>query len=191
MISAAAGFTLAVGTFVPAAGQSVEETYRDVCAGCHGETGTSEMEGIPSLGGQPAMATAMQLFLFREGRRPDSPMTPIAQDLSNNDLRSFSSLIEKLPPPEPLAEGRDDPAYARGKASAAKHVCRSCHEADYSGRQQMPRLAGQREEYIKMALAQYKSGERVGSSAAMNELMADISEAEIDDLAYFLARFGG
>lgn len=182
---------LGAGISIPASGQSVEETYREVCATCHGDSGTSTMEGTPSLGGQPAKATAMQLFLFREGRRPDSPMTPIAQDLSNTDLRGFSDLIADLPPPAPLTEGRDDPAYARGRALAEKYVCRSCHEPDYAGREQMPRLAGQREEYLRTALAEYKSGSRVGSSAAMNELMSDVPEDEINDLAFFLARFGG
>ena len=38
------------------------------CLACHGATGASEVEGVPSLGGQPSDYVLIQLYLFREDR---------------------------------------------------------------------------------------------------------------------------
>jgi cytochrome c553 len=78
---------------------------------------------------------------------------------------------------------------AKGQALAAKYRCGSCHDADFSGHDQMARLAGQREDYLAKALTGYKSGERKGYDPQMNEVAQDIAEPDIPDLAYFLANW--
>ena len=40
----------------------------------------------------------------------------------------------------------DEARYQRGAKLAQERICASCHNADYSGREQMPRLAGQHPE---------------------------------------------
>lgn len=50
------------------------------------------------------------------------------------------------------------------------------------------RLAGQREDYLVKALREYKSNTRRGYAAAMAEVLYAISDEQILDLAYFLAR---
>jgi len=37
-----------------------------------------------------------------------------------------------------------------------------CHNPDFSGREPMPRLANQREEYLLKAMQDYRSGNRIG-----------------------------
>ena len=53
----------------------------------------------------------------------------------------------------------------------------------------MPRLAGQREAYLLKSFKEYQAGVRVGTQAAMAEAVRGLSEAELADLAYYLARF--
>jgi cytochrome c553 len=53
----------------------------------------------------------------------------------------------------------------------------------------VPRLAGQREDYLAKTLRDYKSGERRGYEPAMAEVMATIPASAIPDLAHFLAHF--
>ena len=48
------------------------QTYDEklaTCLACHGEKGISETSEVPSLAGQPADFTLIQLFLFRQGTR--------------------------------------------------------------------------------------------------------------------------
>lgn len=169
-----------------ARGQSFQEKFVG-CAACHGENGQSELPETPSLGAQPMLFTAYQLFYFRGGQRGESPMTEIAKGMSDDDLRAYAEAIEKPPPPKPPREGRDAARFARGKEIAERLACHTCHNPDYSGRQQMPRLAAQREDYLIVAMRQYKSGKRVGQAAMMPEIMHAVSEADIPVLAHFFA----
>jgi cytochrome c553 len=66
-----------------------------------------------------------------------------------------------------------------------------CHNPDLSGRQQMPRLANQREDYLLKALRDYKRGTRIGYGAAMSVELARLSDPDLVDLAHFLAYFPG
>lgn len=171
-------------------GPSLEDRL-PACAACHGEAGVSAMEGTPSLAAQPSAYSVVQLYMFREGLRTGTPMTDVAQDLTDEDLQAFADHFAALPPPAPPVEGLADPKrLERGRALAQTHRCGICHRPDFSGQGQVPRLGGQREDYLAKALREYKSGARPGYDPAMSEVMATIGEPEIDDLAYFLARTG-
>jgi cytochrome c553 len=156
------------------------------CLACHGVDGQSRVAETPSLGGQPAFFVVAQLFLFREGRRANAAMTAAAKGLTNDDLRAFADAIAKLPPPPPADAG--DPARAaRGLALARRHHCVVCHNPDFSGRDQMPRLANQREDYLLKAMREYQRGERIGYAGAMAVELRDLTDADLVDIAHFLA----
>jgi len=173
----------------PAATAEPIEQRVAVCLGCHGARGQSAIPETPSLGGQPAFFVVAQLFLFREGRRQSEAMTAAARGLTNDDLRAFAGYIAKLPAPPPTDDPPDPAAYARGQALARKKPCGVCHNPDFSGREQMPRLAGQREDYLLKAMREYRSGARIGyGGATMGEELAGMSDGDLRDLAHFLAR---
>jgi len=159
------------------------------CLACHGEGGVSRLPLTPSLAGQPSFYAITQLFLFREGRRQNEAMTAVAKGMSDADLRAFSELIAKLPAP-PAAAASDAARSARGAAIAQRFRCASCHGADYAGGQQVARLAGQREDYLNKALAEFRAGTRIGYTSAMSEALAGIEPGELGDLAHYLASFG-
>lgn len=143
----------------------------------------------PSLGGQPSFFTVAQLFLFRDGRRGSAPqaMNDAAKKLSDDDLRALGDLFAKIAPPAPPAKAPNAERYARGGRLANEHNCGTCHNPDFSGREQMPRLANQREDYLLKALRDYKSGTRTGyGSASMPEAVAGLKDTDLADLAHFL-----
>jgi hypothetical protein len=72
------------------------------------------MPEVPSLGAQIAPYTLIQLYLFREKQRVFEVMNDAAKGLSDDDLRSFSEFIAKLPPPHP-AERADPARIERGR----------------------------------------------------------------------------
>jgi cytochrome c553 len=76
----------------------------------------------------------------------------------------------------------------RARELIDQHRCNFCHKRDYSGEQNVPRLAGQREAYLVKALREYKNNMRRGYDASMADVLYPISDEQILDLAYFLAR---
>jgi cytochrome c553 len=160
------------------------------CAACHGEQGQSDNPDVPSIGAQPKLFVMYQLFFYREGRRQSPEMNAVAKELSDAELTAVSDYVAKLPPPPPLGDSAiDQERYLRGAELAAKRICATCHNADYSGREQMPRIAGQRESYLFKSFKDYQAGIRVGTQAAMTEAVRGLDDASLADLAYYLARF--
>ncbi len=56
-----------------------------------------------------------------------------------------------------------------------------------SGRAQIPRLAGQREDYLAATLRAYRDGKALRPDTAMNNIMRGASDEEIRAPAHFLA----
>ncbi|MFX6911463.1 c-type cytochrome, partial [Acinetobacter baumannii] len=60
---------LALAFVASSAGAQKIEQRVAPCLACHGEKGRSENENTPSLGGQQAPYTLIQLYMFREKLR--------------------------------------------------------------------------------------------------------------------------
>lgn len=147
------------------------------------------MPEVPSLGGQPAFYLTTQLMMFREKLRTVEPMTQMMQGLKDDDLRDMAAYLAKLPPPQPDSGSADPARVERARVVIEQNHCNFCHTGNYSGEQNVPRLAGQREDYLVKALREYKNNTRRGYDASMADVLYAISEEQILDLAYFLARF--
>jgi len=167
--------------------KSIQERFT-ACMACHGEAGRSTQPLTPSLAGQPSFYAITQLFLFREGRRNNEAMTAQAKGMTDDDLRAFSDLIGKLPPPPaPTANVTEPQRMTRGAALAQQHRCAACHGVDYAGGQQVARLAHQREDYLTKVLTEFRSGKRLGYTSAMSETLTGIQPEALQDVAHYLA----
>lgn len=160
-----------------------------MCLACHGEKGQSVNPDVPSLGGQPAPYLLIQIYLFREKQRVQAVMNEMAKGLTDDELRALSDSLAKLPPPPPAADAPDPGRIERGRASITRHRCNSCHNLDLSGRENIPRIAGQREDYLARTLREYKSNTRHGYDGVMAEVLGPVTDAEIADIAHFAAHF--
>ena len=127
--------------------------------------------------------------MFREKMRLVEPMNQVMQGLRDDELRNIADHLAKLPPPEPAGGPADPARMERARALSEQHRCNFCHKQDFSGEQNVPRLAGQREDYLVKALREYKNNRRRGYDASMADVLYLISDEQIADLAYFLARF--
>ncbi|MGH6683276.1 MAG: c-type cytochrome [Pseudolabrys sp.] len=159
------------------------------CLACHGENGQSQTPEIPSLGGQPAPYLLIQLYLFREKQRTVEIMNEMTKDFTDDDLRAFSDFVAKLPPPPPPADTGDGARMQAAGALITQLRCNNCHGLDLAGRENIPRIADQREDYLLKTLRDYKSSARHGYDGAMAEVLAPVTDAQIVELAYFISRF--
>jgi cytochrome c553 len=168
------------------------------CLACHGENGQSPHPVVPSLGGQPAPYLLIQLYLFRENQRAstykkDDHMVEIMSEMTkgftDDDLRTFSEFLSKLPPP-PSPQVQADPVRMQtGRALITEHRCNSCHNLDLTGRESVPHIANQREDFLVKTLREYRDNIRHGNDGVMASVLAPVDDAQIADLAYYIARF--
>ena len=186
LLSAAlAAFVLLIGNGpAPAADVAAGKTLAEGCAGCHGADGVSVTELTPSLAAQSDEFVQWQLVYFRSGARKGEIMGPIAQSLTNEDIRNLGAYYASLPPPKPTAPA--DALAQQGQKVAAQHRCKSCHSDDFNGFRAAARLSSQREDVLLKALRDYKAGKRVGSGVAS---MADVTFELTDDDLKALSRY--
>jgi cytochrome c553 len=110
--------------------------------------------------------------------------------MKDDDMRGFAAVIDALPPvaPAPAATPPDPARMSKGHELARQHKCAFCHGDDLSGGQQVPRIGGQREEYLRDSLRSFKSGQRPGYTQAMLEAVSQVPVEDLDLLAYYAAR---
>src|SRR5262249_33990772 len=143
---------------------------------------------VPSLGAQQKDYVLVQLYMFREKLRKADVMNEMAKGLSDADLQTLAETIAKLPAPAPVADAGDAARIARAKDIVGKTRCNFGHTPTFVGQDQVPRIAAQREDYLVKTLREYKSNTRHGYDAVMAEVLEPVSDQDIVDVAYFLAR---
>ena len=114
--------------------------------------------------------------------------TPVVSSASDDDLRAMALSLSKLPPPAPVTGSMNMERMERARALIEQNRCNFCHQKNYAGEENVPRLAGQREDYLVKAMREYKNNTRRGYDASMADVLFPISDEQLRDLAYFLAR---
>jgi len=159
-----------------------------LCSACHGEDGNSSTAGTPSIAGQPKLFIENQLVLFREELRKSDQMAAVVRGLKDPEIIKLAEHFSKLPA-RSMASGPANAALMKqGMARAKELRCGVCHLSDFRGQNQIPRLAGQREEYLASELFAYRDGKRSGGDTIMAAALYGVSDADLRALAHFLSR---
>ncbi len=175
----------------PAHAADVEAGKRkaEACGACHGADGNTTIPGTPSLAGQPVYFTHWQLIKYRDGRRKDPQMSPLAKNLTDTDMADLAAYFaaqRALPRP-----ATTDPAkVAEGKRLATLHHCASCHRPDLSGQQQVPRLAGQDYDYLLRLLRGFKAKTASDLDGTMTMAVQPLRGDDIENLVHYMASLG-
>ena len=103
-----------------------------VCAECHGENGNSTDPQYPVLAGQNARYIYLQLKDFKEGRRHDPQMDPMAAPLSRDDMLALADHFAKQKP-APAGFKADPAKVAAGKKKSDEVLCPMCHLGEFAG----------------------------------------------------------
>jgi cytochrome c553 len=172
---------------IPGADVEAGRRKAEPCGACHGPSGNSTIPTAPSLAGQPAIYLHWQLVLYRDGRRKDPQMTPLAAPLGDADMADLSAWYAAqapvTPPRVPLT-----PAQAqRGRALAEQYFCFACHGAAFEGREYAPRLSALHVDYLTSQLRRFKAGTRGDLDGMMTTAAQPLTEETILALARFIA----
>jgi cytochrome c553 len=101
-----------------------------------------------------------------------------------------SAYFASLPAPNVAAppDAAPEDTELGGKVAQAIH-CTNCHGDHLEGVDNIPRLAGQREDYLYKALRDFKSGARTSVGAAgMAEVVYPLGDLEMKALAHYLSQ---
>jgi cytochrome c553 len=157
------------------------------CGVCHGADGVSRTAGVPSLAGQPKLFLENYLVLTREGIAGTDVMRGLLKGVPDKEISALAKYFSDLPAkgfPSPV----DKKLFSRGKQIAARNHCGSCHLPDFRGREQMPRLAGQREDFLYDVMRAYQQNRRPGGDTVMAAALYGIADADLKALAHYLSR---
>lgn len=157
-----------------------------VCAACHGPDGNSTIPLYPNLAGQTARYLYLQLRDFKEGKRKDPLMSPMAANLSKKDMFDLAAYYAAQKSNRQNSRG-DSSKVAEGRKIAASALCTMCHLGGFSGQNEVPRVAGQHAEYIKKQLVAFKNRERTNDAGTMTAYMSNVTEEQMDALAAYAA----
>ena len=156
------------------------------CAACHGDDGNSVLEGSPSLAGQPRLFLENQLVLIREEVRDVPAMKGLLEGVPDEELAALARHFAAQPV-RPTRVPIDTARAGRGAAISKRALCGTCHLPNYAGRDQMPRLANQREDYLLATLRLFRSGVTPGRDTIMSAALHGLSDADLVDLAHYFA----
>ena len=165
-----------------------DASAQDLCAACHGAGGNSVTPRIPSIAGQPKLFVETQLVLMREELRSAPAMQPIVKDMKDADISRYAGHFSKLPAKSTESGPADPKLVERGRERAGALRCGVCHVSDYSGQNQVPRLAAQRSDYLAAEMRAYRDNKRKGGDTIMAAALYGVSDADIDALAHYLSR---
>lgn len=158
------------------------------CSACHGSADQAPLTNTPALAGQQQEFLVLQLFFLREGLRDVPQMAGMLKGVTDRELTDLAAHFSSQRPLV-LAGKPDTKLRARGAELARAMGCGSCHMSDFRGQVQVPRIVNQREDYLVLAMKAYRDNKRSGSDTSMNGVLYQVSDAEIQALAHYLAHY--
>ena len=163
-----------------------------VCAACHGDKGLSQSD-IPALAGQSPYAIYKQLSDYRTGARDHPQMTPVAKQLSANDLAATAAYFAEASREYAAIGARDllgdieiERLAKEGDSRRRIPACLSCHTNGVGGPIETPVITGQNQQYLLAQLNAYADGSRKNDVYGR---MRDISRKLTPEERALLARY--
>jgi len=157
-----------------------------VCEACHGPDGNSQNPAYPILAGQTWRYIYIELKDFKAGRRTDPVMSPLAQNLSPEDMIALGNFFAAQKP-LPIAFQADGAKVEAGRKTSDTALCPMCHGGSFIGDNDVPRVAGQYPQYIKKQLEDFKARRRTNDAGNMTSITATLSDQDIENLSQYIA----
>ena len=183
---------LGLAAFAPlAAGQpdsaqlAAAREKAQVCAACHGPDGNSANPEYPILAGQSWRYIYIELKDFKEGRRSDPQMSPMAANLSQEDMIALGNYYAAQEP-KPVPFQFDGAKVDAGRKIADAALCPMCHLGGFVGQNEIPRVAGQWPQYVKKQLEDFRARRRTNDAGNMTSYASGLSDQDIENLAQYV-----
>jgi cytochrome c553 len=163
-----------------------------VCAACHGMTGSSTNPEWPSLAGQPEAYIVAQLQQFKQNKRVNPLMTPMAVPLSDGDMEDLGAHFAQQTPTgleaDPSTWMAGAKLYRGGDRARGIPACIACHGPQGRGNAPAgyPALRAQHSVYAYSQLKAFAEGRR---TTAGNDIMRVVASRLTDEEMRALASY--
>jgi len=163
------------------------------CAACHGADGNSVNPEWPKIAGQHASYIVLQLQAYKDGKRQNALMMPMAMGLSDADMQDLAAYYASqqqtpgMADPELVATG--ERVYRGGNPSRGVPACIACHGPAGKGNPltMYPKLAGQHAVYTYAQLKAYADQVRKSDKNQMMRNIADrMSDSDMRAVASYI-----
>ena len=158
-----------------------------VCGACHGSDGNSRIAGTPSLAGQPTTFLENQLVMIREGMRDIPAMKGQLDGVNDATIIALAKFYASSPAVS-QAGVRNPALFEKGQVISKEALCGTCHLPNYVGRDQMPRIAAQREDYLLYSMRQFRSNQAIGRDTIMAASLYGMSDDDLKAIAHYLSQ---
>jgi len=190
LVLAAAAGILAGPAFAQAQAQPREDPatrqLAQPCFACHGPDGNSTNPAYPVLAGQSWRYIYLELRDFKEGRRSDPQMSPMAANLTRDQMIALGNFFEAQAQ-KPVSFTADPAQVAAGKKVADAALCAMCHLGGFKGQNEIPRVAGQWPQYIRKQLQDFRAKRRTNDAGNMTSVTRNLSDEDIENLSQYIA----
>ncbi len=173
----------------PVAGKQKSQT----CAACHGVDGNSTNPAWPKLAGQHESYIIKQLEDFKAGHRENAQMSPMAANLSQQDIQDlaafYSSQRRRPAGTEPELLDLGEKIYRAGNLEANVPACMACHGPTGLGNPaaKYPLLSGQHSTYLELQLNNFREDIRTNDiNEVMRRVVDRMSDEEIKAVSAYL-----
>ena len=158
----------------------------EVCIACHGIGGNSTTPLFPVLAGQSARYLYLQLKDFKEGARINPMMSPMAANLSKDDMQDLAAYFAAQTPAG--IKFAADPARVKlGFAKTEQLLCTMCHLGEMKGQNEIPKLSGQHYEYLLKQLRDFRARKRTNDAGNMTSVTNTLSDEDIINISQYIA----
>lgn len=156
-----------------------------LCVSCHGADGMPVAEKVPIIFGQHMFYLLTQLRDFRAERRSSETMTPIAKQLSNEDMSALATYFSAQPWPN-FHQPASDADKQKAETLAVEGQCSQCHLNGFVGDSRNPRVGNQKPDYLAQTLGDLRGNVRK-NAAAMAAIVRGWSDDDIAAMSRYLA----
>ncbi len=153
-----------------------------LCGYCHGKDGNSVKNYIPNLAQQNPEYLLKQFQLFSSGERKNYVMQQLAEALTEQERINIALYFSS----QKVAVSAVQKSSADGQARY-QSFCFACHGENGLGNKDLPRLAGQKKEFLVKTLNAFKHGEEYRSQSPMVKIMKAVKASEIEPLAVYIS----
>lgn len=172
------------------------------CVACHGAAGNSSITQNPKLAGQHEAYIYKQLGEFKEGKRNNAVMGPIAKGLSDDDMKNIAAYLGVQAQKPGAAKNKDTidlgkKIYRAGIADKSVPACAACHGPNGAGiPAQFARIGGQHQDYTIAQLTSFRAAAFKNlpagvvarkNSPQMTAIASRLSDDEIGAVADYIA----
>lgn len=163
----------------PAAGDAGAGAQKaQICAACHGVDGNSSNPVWPKLAAQHEEYLMKQLQDFKNGKRENPQMSPMAANLTEQDMKDLAAYFST----QKIKSGAADPAlvvpgqklFRAGNIDTGVPACMACHGPAGRGNPAAvyPAVGGQHAAYTEAQLTAFHGKVRANDP---NEIMRSIA----------------